>query len=209
MTRTIGLILSLTISLNCLGQKTFRKVTQVNPTSTFISEFIIDADSLCYYNKRYVNNSQFYLYKGKITRLNDTSYKFIYQPIVEFGCNKRVYWKTDSVFISILTNDTTLTSLIYAVETSTKKSELDLSRKKSYAIKNAGKENFDLDTKFHDPRTNKKIVMTISPMSEPVLTYYGTNSKTEFVMLTIINNKMTVHRGEGKIWRDDILLLEK
>ncbi len=209
MTKTFILLTLLLTTNICFGQKTFRTITKVNPTSTFVSEFIIASDSTCFYNQRYKDNSQFYLYRGKIVKLNDTLYSFNYRPILEFGCNKRSNWETDSVYISVVAKDTVLSSLIFDVKTSKHQTKVDRSKREFDIIKNAGRENFMLDTKFFNPLARNKIVMTISPMSEPNLLFYGHNTKVETVTISIKKQILTVHHGEGKIWQDDRLTLTK
>lgn len=209
MTRTLGIIIFIVTTLTCFGQKTFRRVTGVDPTETFISEFIIGSDSSCYYNKYYKDNSVFFLYKGKISKLNDTLYKFTYIPIVEFACNKRLYWKTDSVYITVETKDTVIGSLIFDVKTSKFQAKVDCSKQNLNVIKNAGTENFTIDTKFRSPLSNEKIIMTIIPMSEPVLLFYGQNTPSETVTISIKKQTLKVHYGQGKIWQDDTLRLAK
>jgi hypothetical protein len=143
----------------------------------------------------YLDNSTYYLFKGKIKRINDTLYDFKYQPIVEFGCNMR--FGSDTMFIGLTQIDTIL-QLDYKVKINKEKEKEKIVKLKSGNIFNdnatklyfKGIDKYDvyLDTKFIDPLTKQKIIMTIRPNSEPDLTYYGTETIFSTLKISIVGN---------------------
>ena len=174
MKHILTLLIFLTLSNLTFGQKIYRADREAYKSNKFSYEFYLFNDSTCYLKGHYSDNAIYFLYQGHLQKLNDTLYEFKFQPIVEFGCNKRI-GSGDSIRISLTQKDTTINSLTYKVKTNSSIEtpvQLKLGWTTVY-IKGADKGKFSINTKFIDPLTKKLIYLTVDTLSEPDLTYYG------------------------------------
>lgn len=194
MKQILTFLVFLTLSNLTFGQKIYRADRDAYKSNKFSYEFYSFNDSTCYLKGHYPYNAIYFLYKGHLEKMNDTLYEFQFQPIVEFGCNKR-FDNGDSIRINLTQKDTIINSLTYKIKTNSSV-EVPFQFKLGWTtvyIKGADKAKFSINTKFIDPLTKKLIYLTVDTLSEPDLTYYG--SKTAFgkIQISIINNKLTIY----------------
>ena len=207
MKHTLILLIFLTVSSWALGQKVYRADNEAYKSSKFSYEFFLLKDSTCFLKGHYPDNAIYFLYKGHLRKTSGTLYEFKFQPVVNFGCNKR-FSQGDSVRFKVTQKDTTITSLTYKVKPhSSRESSIDL--KSGWAtvyIKGVHKEDFSINTKFIDPLTKELIFLRVDTLSEPVLTYYGSNTNFGRIQISILANKLVMYPDHEFIEEKDTFL---
>jgi hypothetical protein len=208
--KTIPFLFCLLLFYNfSLGQIIYSAAQRVvDNGSYFTNEFYLFADSSCYLKQYYSDNSTYNLYKGRISRLNDTTYKFNYQPIVEFSLFDR-YGQGDSIGFWLDQIDTLQPDLNYHVKVGDEVEQSITIKKKMdmVFIKDVEHRQFVLDTKFNDPVDKKRIFMTISNDAQPYIIYYGTKTAIKSIKISIIKNKLTIPSDEYHFKEKAVLLL--
>ena len=116
MKHILTLLILLTLSNLIFGQKVYQADRKAYRSNKFSYKFYLFKDSTCFLKGHYPDNSVYFLYKGHLKMRNDTLYEFKFQPVVDFGCNKR-FRTGDSVRFNITQKDTTISSLAYKVKT--------------------------------------------------------------------------------------------
>lgn len=165
-------------------------------------EFIYINDSLCYlrsYNAESFCN--YSLWKGYLLKSKncDTLFEFHYQPLVEFYVCKRGHYRQDSVYFNIKSKDTFILPFITNISiynNSDQQIKITDSAKLHF-LKGAGTNNFIIDTKFIDPISNKKVIVSIHPTSSPDFRYYGSTTPYKVLSISIFNNHL-IEYAENK-----------
>lgn len=201
-----NLLLRFTLFVHCAffctrghGQSVYRSLHPAYEATHFISELRIEKDSSVLYRGYYENTNAIYsLCKGTLKKVNDSSYAFIYRPVVFFGGDARYRQRTDSFYVRYETVDSVRTPHTFRLMASSGASlvvDLQDSVSQCFQLKGANKESFTINTGFRDPVTQKEIIVTVDPLSEPVLQYYSTTTSTVTGRIVSRNGKLVVLQG--------------
>ncbi len=192
------------------GQKIYRVDKEAYVSNKYSCKFYLFNDSTCYLKGQYFDYSKYFIYKGHIKKTNDTLYEFNFQPIVHFSCNKGYHVK-DSVRFYFTQKDTLISSLKYKVKSENHNwTFVQLKGEKTTVfIKGIEDKSFLIDTKFIDPITKQKIVMTTGNISDPDLIYYGSKTQFHTLKITFAKNKLILYPDNIFVQDKDTFILEK
>ena len=195
-------ILILTFLVNlAVGQKVYRANNEAFKANKFFYEFYFFNDSTCFLKGKSMDNSNYFIYHGKLARISDSLCLFKYKPIVEFGSCRR-FDDNDSTCFYLTQIDTTLSIIKYKIRVANEAWQLINinSDRTTLFVKGISKHDFTIDTKFIDPMTKDNIYLTINPLSDPVLTYYGSSTESSAIKISIVMSKLTIYPDQIHIW---------
>lgn len=204
MKRVKQILLLLLFPLTLFGQSVYLSTNPAHKTNHYIYSFTVFADSSCYLKGYYPDNSIYFLYKGTLRKENDTLYYFQFQPVVFFGCNKR-NGNGDTLGFTFNQKDTVLPNTSFPIlKPDGSKSSLDLHPGYSQrTITGASTANFIFNTRFADPHTGDSILMTVGTLSEPDLTYFGSQSEPGNLRLILKGSELVVFPDRKYIFDRD------
>ncbi|MEO8148202.1 MAG: hypothetical protein ABI723_11215 [Bacteroidia bacterium] len=203
-------LIFITFSNLALGQKIYSASRDAYKSNKFNYEFYLFRDSTSYLKGHYRDNSVYFLYKGQLKKANDTLYQFIFQPVVNFGCNKGIHGD-DSLRFYLTQTDTILSSFSYQVKTNAGVAltiDLKPGVSKVY-VKGSEKQTFSVDTKFVDPLTKENILYNVGVNNDPDFTYYGAKTTQGIIQVSIIKNLLTIYPDHKFIQDKDTFILKK
>jgi len=208
--KSIFIIIFLFFFGHFFGQKIYRAERDAYVSNKYTYKFYFYSDSSCYLKGHYFNNVTYFIYKGRLKKLNDSIYEFNFQPIVNFSCNKGYHIK-DSVPIYLTQKDTLIPSLKYDVKAENHGwTSIQLnSEKTTVFIKGITDKSFLINTKFTDPITKQPVLMTTGYTSITDLTYYGCRTKFNSLKITFIKKGLIVYPDHDFVQDKDIFILEK
>lgn len=171
-------------------------------------KFILLNDSTCFIRGYDSNDfSKYALYTGELRQVNDLDYELFLNPVVQFGCNKRLHWKQDSVIFRVKHYDLTQFPMNFDVSIGNRNVQKVSINKEhtTVCLKGTGQDDFILNTGFLDPLNQKEIKMTIKPHSNPDLMYYEKHPPKYSYKLkvSIVANKLTIFPDKKLIWKEE------
>jgi hypothetical protein len=165
-----------------------------------IEDFYIAKDSTCYLKKHIASNTFYQLYKGKLTKINDTLYTFKFRPVVDFSAFLK-FDKGDTISTSYSNYDTiTMISKFSIRSALIKNTSIKLTEgwHKNY-LKDASIADFEIITNFIDPQTNQVVPLFIDKTSCFSLSFYSSKTPFQEATVTIVKNKLNIYANQNKI----------
>ena len=195
------------LSGSAFGQNIYRADRESYKANKYIHDFYLYDDSVCYIKEYYSDFGGYRICKGKISKKNDTLFEFSFKPIVNFSCSKR-YRRNDNVMFTFTQTDTSISPAfnIKVINKNWQSIVLDKHWTNVY-VKGISKETFFIDTKFVDPLTKEKIIVRMNNTSGPDLTYYGTNTQSETLKVSIRKNMLTIYPDKKFFFFKETFLL--
>ncbi len=203
--RSILAYISLLLSCNIVtGQSVYKANREEYKLNKFTYKFYILKDSSCFLKGYNQDNYRYFLYKGRLNKIDDTSYVFKFQPLVKFTSN-RGYHTNDSFRFYLNEIDTSISSMTYRVKVNNESWQSILLNgvKTTLFVRGISKQNLLVDTKFIDPLTKNKILVIVHTKSDPDFTYYGSNTEFSSLKISLIKNKLTVYPDHKHIHDKD------